>query len=783
MSSLDLSMGASPSLTETPTGPGASFGIHHNKILGIVGGFSVLALAVAGIGLYGLHVDNEQVSAVTRAFDPALPGEQTDKFVTAVVRDSHEIYVTADRDDSEKYSRTLPKSLDALQQAAAAWMSTAPENGEENNRLFGEETPQKAKAFGDNREKILGAPVKQTNERISILSRTLGEGHDNLFRLLLTICITIVVTGIAGTAFVLRKCIVNPTVATVGAVGSLEEKILALRRYDEVDPFTYTVAAGAMIISDQWVSGRDIVNAPLVTGPLGLPISSGIVGDTVSLTGSGHAVSLGGTNGALGPGASFGGAEAIYFGDQGSSLVIPGVTTITSTSKDPAIITSGSELTGDALFPLEIASDLSSGKARFLYADTAMISLVNDYDVDISQMSLLDPLGYKLSIRLRSTAAKDWIVDPSVALAAPTMPLTYFKHVQSLGIADNDAGSFSAGFAGMIDVANISLGMDELRFIGDANSVTGAMTINNTGNSFTVDALNAYYGAGGAENLTQNLTNQDLVLDLGAINRFVAVSLGDATFHMNGLVVDKTPGDGAQANIGGADALDINQLQAPTTLVNDIAQVWLGNRAFLTDTDAAAMTIFSTTIAGSVNASALGDILMHGGNPFVSDADIDEPVFGSATAVNEQQRPLANDIITDAPAAGEFIFSQGGAGTFNLASGHFLGQIIELNDPFSAAPIDQQGHSAFDFGGFVTGTEDAFGLDLTESGTFGAYRDQSTVYGFTAGERNDQIVIDAAPSVEFGNNLGLVEGDGANLIITIGNAATGAGSSGALWEA
>jgi methyl-accepting chemotaxis protein len=243
----------------------SSFGIQ-SKILAIVFALSLLALAVAGVGLYGLSVYHSEVAAMMRSLNCALLGEQMDNMVTAAVMDSRGIYMSADQTESEKYAPALLKSLDGLQQTGMAWEALAPQDRNDDYaaamrkvsefvqfrkelvRLSRESTLQEARAFGDNdtnranRKALsdtLGSLVRQNSEQITKLSSDLDGIYTNMFRLLLTICVVGVATGLAVAAFLLRRGIVGPLVEIINAVakvanGNLEDAVPALQRRDEI---------------------------------------------------------------------------------------------------------------------------------------------------------------------------------------------------------------------------------------------------------------------------------------------------------------------------------------------------------------------------------------------------------------------------------------------------------------------------------------------------------------------------------------------------------------------
>ena len=118
---------------------------------------------------------------------------------------------------------------------------------------------------------------------------------------------------------------VNATPASVTAAEALITATVA--------HITFTLTAGADIVTDLSGIGHDIVNAPLVTGVLGLTVQSLSVGDQITLTGDNNVanITLGGTIGStswpvgtvlnLGTGV----ANTVNFSNVGSILPISGI--------------------------------------------------------------------------------------------------------------------------------------------------------------------------------------------------------------------------------------------------------------------------------------------------------------------------------------------------------------------------------------------------------------------------------------------------------------------------
>ena len=121
-----------------------------------------------------------------------------------------------------------------------------------------------------------------------------------------------------------------------GTVATAEAAILAAVQQASLTPIlnltfalnTYTLTAGADVITELSGMGHDVINAPLVIGPLGLQSQSLSVGDSVNVSGPGNVanLTLGGTIGAFWPaGTTFSGVETINFQNVGNILPIPGL--------------------------------------------------------------------------------------------------------------------------------------------------------------------------------------------------------------------------------------------------------------------------------------------------------------------------------------------------------------------------------------------------------------------------------------------------------------------------
>ncbi len=243
------------------------------KILGIVAVLAAVALLATGIGVSAIRSYHNQVAAMTQASARALLGEQIDKLVTAVVMDSRGIYMSADKDEAEKFAPGLLKSLTALQQRAAEWLAIAraaerDKFAEAANkveefvrfrtelvRIARNANLQEARSYGDNDanrsnriqlNKALRSLVEESSLRISQLGRDLEDFYRDRLLQLIGLCLVGVAAGIALAIVVIRRSIVKPLTEIISAVssvaeGTLETEVRGLSRRDEIG-----VLAGAL---------------------------------------------------------------------------------------------------------------------------------------------------------------------------------------------------------------------------------------------------------------------------------------------------------------------------------------------------------------------------------------------------------------------------------------------------------------------------------------------------------------------------------------------------------
>ncbi|HYD66401.1 methyl-accepting chemotaxis protein [Azospirillum sp.] len=138
------------------------------KVYAVVGLLAVVAMVIAGIALTTIRTLGNSVDDIQRASERAVLGEQVNGLILAVVMDSRGIYMSRDRQESEKFAKPLLENLRVLEQRMGDWQRLMPDarRGElaagmdsvrrfveirkELVRLSREDTLEKARAFGDN---------------------------------------------------------------------------------------------------------------------------------------------------------------------------------------------------------------------------------------------------------------------------------------------------------------------------------------------------------------------------------------------------------------------------------------------------------------------------------------------------------------------------------------------------------------------------------------------------------------------------------------------------------
>ncbi len=213
------------------------------KIYWIVGLLSVVALAIAGLGLEAMQTYNQQVRLMQLASERAVIGERVNSLIFSVVMDSRGIYISRDSAEAKKFGATLTKSLHDIDGLMGEWRNLMPparqhemDRALENVRQFNEfrtelvrlgveEGAAKARPFGDNDANRTNR--QNLNKEIDALAltnnaeiKTLKQAIDDHYATKMVELIALAVIGII--------CAVGLSIATV--IGSIARPVTALTR-------------------------------------------------------------------------------------------------------------------------------------------------------------------------------------------------------------------------------------------------------------------------------------------------------------------------------------------------------------------------------------------------------------------------------------------------------------------------------------------------------------------------------------------------------------------------
>jgi len=240
-----------------------------------------VALAVGIMGITTLQSYKHIVDQMGNVSKRALLAERVNGLVLAVVMDSRGIYMSASRDESEKYAAPLLKNLDRLRASLDEWRDQLPASRLERFkpvdeatgnfirfrselvRLSRDSTLPEARAFGDNdaNRKVRAA----LNDEMKTLSTELeGEvkrlgglvdsEYDSEIRLLAGLLAVGLAVGVGAAAFVVTWRIIRPlgqitATMTALATGDYSVPIPHSDAQDEVG----TIAAAVQVFKDNGI--------------------------------------------------------------------------------------------------------------------------------------------------------------------------------------------------------------------------------------------------------------------------------------------------------------------------------------------------------------------------------------------------------------------------------------------------------------------------------------------------------------------------------------------------
>jgi methyl-accepting chemotaxis protein len=101
------------------------------KIFSIVVMLSLVAAAIAAMGIDAMRTYDAQVEQITRASQRAVVGERVNGAILSVVMDSRGIYMSRDAEEVRKYGRPLLENLSRMERLLAEWSALLPDDQKE----------------------------------------------------------------------------------------------------------------------------------------------------------------------------------------------------------------------------------------------------------------------------------------------------------------------------------------------------------------------------------------------------------------------------------------------------------------------------------------------------------------------------------------------------------------------------------------------------------------------------------------------------------------------------
>jgi len=467
--------------------------------------------------------------------------------------------------------------------------------------------------------------------------------------------------------------------STAASVTTAENNILGTTAHN-----LFTLTAGADTIVDNTGIGHDIVNAPLVTGPLGLTTQSLSVGDTIALTGPNNVANLdlGGTLGASWPaGTTISGVQTINFQNVGSFLPIPGIL--------PAIIP-GNDITG-----MTTANMLGAGASVLIGGN--LLGLGNT-----GLPTLLTTVG------MTNTGVQTFALEVQGAvLAAATAP--------ALAVNLSGVGGNTGAVAGSPNTY-----FSKVFF---PNSVTGAITTVQDGALWVgPDTL----GGAGYATLNFNVTGEDAI----QLGTFLSTSLTTVNIAgTGGLLLDGSTGtEGSKVTTitstaaGPVIITGGSELTAIEASPFGIATALSGINGFLEENTALTSV---TTGAGNdwvdISSMSLATVLANGLKVDLG-TGTNELVVDATVATSAAPLTFFTDVqILGVAADDSGTFSDGLAGTINVAN--LPAQVVEIQLV--------GGHDSVDGNLAITNVGNNFTVDVLNA--FGGGTDNLTIVSTTPG--------------------------------------------------
>jgi methyl-accepting chemotaxis protein len=281
---------------------------------------ALLAGTIGWLGIDAMQTYQKGVKSLDRASQRALYSEQVNEQIYAAVMESRGIYMSATREESEKYAPLLLDDLDALDGIMKRWDALIPdaeraqmekakarvnefiEFRKELIRLSREATLPEARAFGDNdanhnNRKALNTEIKILTDHNHQLTEDVTKQTEDFFNGRLTTLITVALVGVS-IGFAIAIILVNQGITgplalitaamTKLAAGDTTGRIPAVRRGDEIGDI-----AKSVLFFQQQAIGANALTERVTDDVRRIALAAGQASSAVSQVSDGSNLQLG----------------------------------------------------------------------------------------------------------------------------------------------------------------------------------------------------------------------------------------------------------------------------------------------------------------------------------------------------------------------------------------------------------------------------------------------------------------------------------------------------------
>ncbi|MCW2237362.1 methyl-accepting chemotaxis protein [Azospirillum canadense] len=236
------------------------------KIYSVVAMLAVVAMAVGGVGLYGMQIYDQKVDQIQNLSQRALIAEQVNGLIFKVVMDSRGIYAAKTTDEAVPFAKGIRASTDTMRQLLGNWENLTPpdrraeladirksaqgfiDSRNEVARVGTEVSPDMARKAGDTPEARavrtkLGQDIEVVSKQSMAVVQKANDDLDDFYNLMITIMLAV---GGGGTlaaillgVMVSRAGICRPVAGITDtmarlATGDISVAIPGLDRGDEI---------------------------------------------------------------------------------------------------------------------------------------------------------------------------------------------------------------------------------------------------------------------------------------------------------------------------------------------------------------------------------------------------------------------------------------------------------------------------------------------------------------------------------------------------------------------